>query len=163
MRVLSFLVRGEFFAVDVNLVQAVARKMAVTPVFTAPIEISGIANMKGRVVTVINLYRLLGYKEKRGAKRTIDTVNAIVFKSISNSDDLMALTIGKPGNLIDIDDDAIRLLTGTAREDEGFCVSRIAEVDNRIYRIIDIDSIINKYRHTGDKTIEINKDGGSVE
>ena len=154
MRVLSFRVGGEFFAVDVTLVEAVARKMAVTPVFAAPVEISGIANMKGKVVTVINLYRLLGYKEKRNDKRVQGTIDAVVFKSLTGGADLMALTIGKPGNLIDIEEKAVRLLSGAAGEEESFCVSKIVEVGDRLYRIVDIESIMNKYKHIGEKAAE---------
>jgi len=163
MRILSFLIRGEYFAVDVTHIQAVARKMTVTPVFAAPPEISGIANMKGRVVTVINLYKLLGYNDKRGEKRTISTVNAIVFKSFTGGEDQLALTIGRPGALLDIEDENIRLITGAARDEEGFCVSRIVEVDHRLYRIVDIDSIINKYRTNGDMTEENTVNGGNEE
>jgi len=157
MRVLSFTVAGEYYAVDVNLVQAVARKMSITPVPAAPIEISGIANVKGRVVTVINLYSLLGYDEKRDDKRGNTSVNAIVFKSDSaDSEHFMALTIGKPGELITIDEKDIKVLSSTAKKEESFCVSRIAEVGKNLYRIVDIESISKKYENNYDSDTEEN-------
>jgi len=161
MRVLSFVVAGELYAVDVNLVQAVARKMTITPVPAAPTEISGIANVKGRVVTVINLYRLLGYYEKREDNRGIASVNAIVFKADTNSENFLALTIGKPGELITIDENEIKTLSSSAKNEECYCISKIAEVENKLYRIIDIDSIIQNYENNGEQETEELTNGGN--
>jgi len=154
MRCLSFFTDDEFFAVDVTLVQKVARKMTVTPVPTAPDAVVGIANLKGRVVTLLSLSELLGRKIKRAggpANDAVDAVDAVVFKSFSGGDNQIGLVIDKPGNLIDIDDGTISLPSLTTGAEESFCISGIAEVDNRFYRIISIDSIIERYRHTGEK------------
>ena len=171
MRCLSFVAGDEFFAVDVTLVQKVARKMTVTPVPTAPDEIVGIANIKGRVVTILSLCELLGRKKNR-AGDLINTVDAVVFKPFSGSDQI-GLVIDKPGNLIDIDDGAVSQLSlkttaATAAAglglglEESFCISGIAEVGNRIYRIISIDSIIAKYKHTGEKAANTNTNNNTM-
>jgi len=153
MRCLSFFTDNEFFAVDVTLVQKVARKMAVTPVPTAPDAVVGIANLKGRVVTLLSLSRLLGRKREQTEEPYADAVDAVVFKSISGGENQIGLVIDKPGNLIDIYDEAITLPSLTTGSEESFCISGIAEVDNRFYRIISIDSIIEKYRYTGEKAV----------
>jgi len=161
MRVLSFIVASEFYAVDVNLVQAVARKMVITPVPAAPREISGIANVKGRVVTVINLYRLLGYSEKREDNRGTAKVNAIVFKADTSSENFLALTIGKPGELITIDENDIKTLSSSAKNEECYCVTKIAEVDNKLYRIIDVASIVQNYENNDEQETEDLINGGN--
>ena len=145
---MSFIADGEFFTVDVTLVQKVARNMRVTPVPTAPDSVAGIANMKGRVVTVLSLTALLGReREKREGGRQIQTVHAVVFKSFTDGNDRMGLLIEKPGDLIDISDDKIMPLSvKTGKEtDENFCISGMAETDGELYRIINIDSIINRF------------------
>jgi len=146
MKGFSFLVNKEFFAVDVDLVQKVTRKMAVTPVPTAPDEIIGIANLKGRVITILNLYQLLGHRERRNKEYGSRTVKAVVFKTLSGSEDQIGLFIDKPGNLIDLDDNTIRPPSLPTGAEDSFCISGIAEQNNRLYRIINIDSIINKYK-----------------
>ena len=161
MKVLSFVVADEAFAVDASLVQTVTRKLTVTPVPVAPVEISGIANLKGRVVTVFNLYELLAYKERRKDQRAVHAVNAVVFKSFSGSDDLIAVTIGQPGNLIDIDDDAVRRIDHEAGQGENIYVSEIAEAHDTLYRIVDIGSIMEKYKIIGENAAETDKNGGS--
>jgi len=142
VRGLSFIVAGELFTVDVTLVQMVARKLAVTPVPSAPDEVIGVANLKGRVVTILSLSELLDSVERIDEGRIL---NAIIFKSSSSSEDQMGLAVEKPGNLIDIDDSVIRPPPLTGGVSEGFCISGIAEADDKIYRIIDLDSIKRKY------------------
>ena len=153
MRGLSFTADGELFVVDITLVQKVARKMAVTLIHTAPDEVIGIANMKGSVITLLSLYVLLGRKERRGQERFAQVVNAVIFKSPSGSEDQMGLVIDEPGGLININEEAIcppSLATGA---EESFCISGIADIGNKLYRIICIDSIIKKYKQSS----EINK------
>ena len=142
MRGLSFTVGDELFAVDVTLVQKVARKLAITPVPSAPDEVIGIANLKGRVVTVLSLCRILGDGQNCDAEQY---VNTIVFKSGLGSEDQMGLAVEKPGNLIDIDFGDIKSPPVTASTQGNFCISGVAEADEVFYRIIDIESIRKKF------------------
>jgi len=161
MRGLSFLADGELFTVDVTLVQKVVRRMSITPVPSAPEAVAGIANMKGRVVTVINLTQLLGHKKKKRRGSSADDVNAIVFKTKFDNDDQMGLIIDKPGNLIDIEDSAIRSPPLTTGMDESICISGIAEVDNNFYRIIDLNSISQRYMDSGEISTGNSSYGGN--
>jgi len=160
MRGLSFLADGEFFAVDVTLVEKVVRKMSITPVPSAPDAVAGIANMKGRVVTVMSLSELLGTKKKRNRKNTATDVNAVVFKTFLDHEDQLGLIIDKPGNLIDLSDDAIRTPPLAAGPDESFCISGITEEDDKFYRIINLDSIRQKYTAGRDPTTANTSFGG---
>ena len=149
MKVFSFLVNDEFYAVDVALVQRVVQKMTVTPVPSAPDEVIGIANLKGRVITVLNLCVLLGDKKKHDIEYGSRAVKAIIFKTFSGSEEQFGLLIDKPGSLVEINDNTIRPLSRTGETDEGFCISGIAEINNVLLRIINIDSIISKFKLNG--------------
>ena len=144
MRGLSFIAGGELFTVDVTLVKKVVRKMAITPIPAVPGAVVGIANMKGRIVTVLSLTELLG----RG--RNAQAVNAVVFKPFTDGNDQMGLLIDKPGDLVDINDNEILPLPRTAGEVEKLCISGMTEVEGRLYRIINIDSIISRFKNNGD-------------
>ena len=161
MRCLSFFIGSECFAVDVTLVRKVARKLTVTPVPAVPDAIIGIANIKGRVVTLFSLSKLFKHKETRGEKYAADTVDAVIFKSFSGGEDQIGLAIDKPGNLIEINDDLISLPSLTAGTEESFCISGISEVDNVLYRIISIESIMERYKYTGEKTANTMLTGGN--
>ena len=142
MKGLSFQVGGELFAVDVTLVQKVARMLAITPVPSAPHEVVGIANLKGKVVTVLSLSKLLGTGESRDATLY---ANTIIFKYGSSHEDQMGLAVEKPGNLIDIDDSAIRSPPVTDGMEENRCFSGVTEINDILYRIIDVEAILRRY------------------
>ena len=147
MRSLSFVIDGDLYAVDVTLVQKVARMLAVTPVPTAPAEVIGIANLKGKVITVLSLSKLLGSEKPCEASLY---VNTIVFKPGSSHEDQMGLAVEKPGNLIDIDSSAIKSPPVTVSAEENFCISGVAEIEEKFYRIIDFEAIYRKYIYGAD-------------
>ena len=162
MKWLSFLVNDEIFAVDVTLVQKIARNIAVTPVPTAPNAVVGIANVKGRVVTVLSLAVLL--KRSRDMGSRFDTrVHAVVFKPFTGADDQMALVIDKPGDLVTISENKILPLSWTTGEEEKLYISATAEVDDRLYRIINVESIVNRFRKSGEKNADTMSMGGTGE
>ena len=150
MRGLSFYIGEELYAVDVTLVQKVARMLAITPVPTAPSEVVGITNQKGKVVTVLNLKNILGFDKSNEAGLY---TNTIVFKYDSNHENQMGFAVEKPGDLIKIENSAIRSPPVTAASDENNYISGIAEIGENFYRIIDIEAIQKKYTGTGNPSV----------
>jgi len=148
MKALSLLAEGDLFAVDVTIVQKVIRNIPYTLVPSVPYAVAGIASMKGGIVTVISLAELLGHK------RSEQAVHAIVFKFLADSSDQMGLLIDMPGDLIDIDDSKIHLPVLTAGEEEKNCVSGMAEVEGKLYRIINVESIIKRFRDSGESGVD---------
>ena len=140
MRGLSFTAGGELFAVDVTLVQKVARNMSVTPVPTAPDTVVGITNMKGRIVTILSLAALLGRSRDKAQH-----AHAVIFKPFTEGNDQMGLLIDKPGALIDISEDQILPPPITAGNDGELYISGIGEVDRELYRVINVDLIFNQF------------------
>ena len=101
MRGLSFYDDGEYYAVDVTLVQKVVRNITYTPVPAAPGAVAGIANLKGGIVTLFSLADLL----KR--KFTGNANDAVIFKPLTDGNDQLGLLINKPGDIIDINEEEI--------------------------------------------------------
>jgi len=143
---LSFIIDGEFFAIDVSLVQTVVRKLPVTPVPTAPGEIVGIANFKGRVITVLCLNSFLESTDYRSEGEAPKAVSTVIFKPMSGDDDQLGLVIDKAGDLINVhDDDAMPYVHPS--QSEGYsCISSIAEIEGALYRIVDLYQITEKYK-----------------
>jgi purine-binding chemotaxis protein CheW len=141
----------ELFAVDVGLVQKVVRNISFTPIPAAPPAVAGIANLKGGIVTILSLAELLGRERGRHA------VNAVVFKSDANGGDQMGLLIDKPGDLIDIGENDILPPPLVAKGEEKPCVSGIAEAGGKLYRIIDLDDIKNRFKGGFDNVLEKSK------
>lgn len=136
--------------VDVTLVQKVMRKMSFTPIKAAPQAVVGIANMKGGIVTLISLSELLG------RHRDPSEMNAIVFQSLTSGNDQLGLLIEKPGQLVTIEDIDITSPDFISKKEEMFFIRGLTDIDDHMYRIIDVDLIIERYKKLGEKS---RKDG----
>ena len=139
MRGLSFFDRDEFYTVDVTLVQKVVRNITYTGVPAAPGVVVGIANLKGGIVTLLSLAILLGCDSNNNA------ADAIVFKPLTDGNDQMGLLIDKHGELIDIDDSEILPPPVSTHDEDNFCISGMTEFNGQICRIIDIESMIDRF------------------
>jgi len=161
MRALSFLIDGDHFAVDVNLVQEYARQLTVTPVLTAPGSVAGIANLKGKVITILSLMVLLGRKKDAFREDAIDTYSAVIFKSFSSGEDQMGIMIDKPLGLIDIADEDISCPLEAKEGEDNFCLSGIAETEGDFYRIIDFNIIVEMFKSDGEESANAARNGGA--
>jgi len=141
MKYLSFTIGGELYAADVTLVMKMARDLEVTPVSATPSAVMGLANLNGRIVTVLSFDTILSGRreEAESGKR----VNAVIFKPFTPGGDLMALSIDKPGDLADISEENIHSPPAAAGAETG--VLSVAEAGGKFYRIIDVKSIVNKF------------------
>ena len=149
MEALSFIVDGEFFAIDVSFVQTVVRKIPVTPVPTASDEIIGIANFKGRVITVLCLHSFL---ERSGNKRDIQsdsTFNTVIFKPLFGDEDQLGLSIERAGDLIVINEEDTKPYAQSSQSEGYTCISAIVEIEGTLYRLIDLHKISDKYKSEG--------------
>lgn len=152
MEALSFIVDGEFFAIDVSFVQTVVRKSPVTPVPTAPEEIIGIANFKGRVITVLCLNTFLERTERENTGNLDKTYSTVIFKPLSGDEDQLGLAIDKAGDLINIHEDDIKPYAQSSQSEGYTCISSIVEIEGTLYRLIDLHKISNKYKSATDQS-----------
>lgn len=140
---MSFYAGNACYAVDAALVQELVRKLELTPVPAAPGEVLGIANRKGMVVTILSVDALLG----RASAQAASTVNAVIFRPFGGVSEQMGLAIDRPGALVQIDDSEIKPPSGAAA---GLShISGLAKLDETPCSIIDMDSIINRFREDG--------------
>lgn len=62
-QICTFFLKGIYFGIDVQHVQEVIRPQATTPVPLAPPDIYGLINLRGQIITVIDLQRRLEMSE----------------------------------------------------------------------------------------------------
>ncbi len=128
-------------------VEKFARRLAVTTVPAAPREVAGIANLKGRVVTLLSLGALLELEREAIPGQGPQLVNAVIFKPVAGAGQ-MGFVVDKPGDLIDAEDGRIIFPQPTGGEKAPPHIAGVYEDGGTIYRIIDIHSIIRHF--TGD-------------
>jgi purine-binding chemotaxis protein CheW len=92
----SFRVANLFFGVDVSNVQEILRHQAMTPVPLAAPYISGLVNLRGQIITAIDLRSLL----KLGDGKKVESPMNVVVKS---GEEKVSLVVDSIGDVIEVD------------------------------------------------------------
>lgn len=119
-QLVTMVIEGQLFGVPILQVQDIVEPRLITPVPLAPSAIAGVMNLRGRIVTVINLRQCLGVPEKPEAHRRMgitveyrgDLYNLLV-DSIGDVRDLPRRDFEKPPATLD--EKLRRLSTGIYR------------------------------------------------
>ncbi|MGC2401172.1 MAG: chemotaxis protein CheW [Acidobacteriaceae bacterium] len=92
----TFFVSDLFFGVDVLNVQEVLRFQQMTPVPQAPGVIEGLINLRGQIVTAIDMRRRLGLPPREDGKPPMNIV-------VRTSDGPVSLLVDEIGDVLDMD------------------------------------------------------------
>jgi purine-binding chemotaxis protein CheW len=92
----TFFVAELFFGVDVLRVQEVLRFQEMTRVPTAPAVIEGLINLRGQIVTAIDMRRRLAIPAREGGPPPMNMV-------IRTEDGTVSLLVDEIGDVLDVD------------------------------------------------------------
>ena len=92
----TFHVDGHFFGVEVDKVQEVVRQQQLTPVPLAPPEVSGLINLRGQIVTTIDLRIRLGLPRRATG---VEAMNVLM----AGKDGVVSLQVDQIGDVVDVD------------------------------------------------------------
>ena len=92
----TFFVADLFFGVDVLNVQEVLRFQPMTPGPQAPGVIEGLINLRGQIVTAIDMRRRLGLPTRSGDKSPMNMV-------VRTADGAVSLLVDEIGDVLDMD------------------------------------------------------------
>ena len=108
----TFEVDGLFFGVHVEQVQEVLRYQEMTPVPLAPDVVRGLINLRGQIVTAIDLRTLLGRPPREGEALPMNVV-------ILTKGGVISLLVDEIGDVLEVDEGSFEpppeTVTGVAR------------------------------------------------
>jgi len=126
----TFFLDGLYFGVEVTNVQEVLRYQPMTRVPLAPAIVEGLINLRGQIVTAIDLRRRLELPARTGEKLPMNIV-------IRADDGAVSLLVDEIGDVVEIQDDIFErppeTLRGTARE----LVRGVYKMKERLLLILD--------------------------
>jgi len=112
-RLVTFTLDGRLFGVEVNAVQEVLRGQPQTRIPLAPDSVSGLINLRGQVLSAVELRARLGLPDRDADHEPMLVVVRVAGETI-------ALLVDTIGAVMDVDDDQFELppdtLAGPARE-----------------------------------------------
>lgn len=130
----TFFVGGLFMGVDVQKVQEVIRYQQMTRVPLAPPVVSGLINLRGQIVTAVDLRRRLGLVPRNGEQpmnvvvRTDDGAVSLLVDEIEDVREVQAETFERPPET----------LRGGARE----LITGVYKLKDRLLLILDTEKAV---------------------
>jgi purine-binding chemotaxis protein CheW len=93
----TFYLDGLFFGVEVERVQEVIRYQAMTRVPLSPPVIAGLINLRGQIVTAIDLRHQLGLSVRNGGELPMNVV-------VRRDDGPISLLVDEIGDVVEVDE-----------------------------------------------------------
>lgn len=132
----TFFVNGLFFGVEVLKVQEVIRYQGMTRVPLAPATIQGLINLRGQIVTAIDLRRRLELPPRDADQLPMNVV-------VRSDDGAVSLLVDEIGDVVEIQDDIFEhppeTLKGVARE----LIQGVYKLKERLLLILDTEKTVN--------------------
>ncbi|MGL4791386.1 MAG: chemotaxis protein CheW [Anaerotignaceae bacterium] len=137
MKLLTFKLQEDLFAIDALAVKELNRHVFCTPVPTANKEIIGLYNMRGQIVTIIDLQTALGY-EKNSINEDLD---CIILKPTKENPDLFGFAVDSINSVIDIDTEFIKTPPANLAKELLNNLLGVVEIENRLHLILNSKKI----------------------
>jgi purine-binding chemotaxis protein CheW len=131
----TFLLAGHWFGLPVNRVQEVLRYQVLTPVPLAPDCVAGLINLRGQIVTVIDLRRRL----QLAARPAPTSGTNIITRT---GDELISLLVDEMGNVQDVAAEQFDPLPDTVRGMPRELIQGTYKLPERLLLILDVAQVV---------------------
>lgn len=128
----TFSIDGLFFGVDVQQVQEVIRYQRMTPVPLAPNEVEGLINLRGQIVTAIDLRRRLYLSDRPAGELPMNVV-------IHDNDGALSFLVDEIGDVLEVQEEAFERIPETINEKVRDLIKGVYKLEGRLLLILDID------------------------
>jgi purine-binding chemotaxis protein CheW len=132
MQVVIFKLNNEQFAVETDKVQSINDSMEITRVPKAPKYIKGLVNLRGNVISLLDINLLLDVP-----KAEMKQDNIII---LDMDGEMVGIAVDQVEEVVDVEDDIIENLTETSKE----YIQGIINFQDRIVTLIDINKLLIK-------------------
>lgn len=131
----TFYLGDELFGVDTTRVQEILTYQEITTVPRAPDYVRGLINLRGQIVTVIDLRCRLGFEK-------LETQAASMNLIVNSDEGLMSMLVDKIGNVIDIPSGKLLAPPGTIRGVAVHYIQSVCQLENELLIVLDLESIL---------------------
>lgn len=139
-QLVSFILDGEEFGVDILNVQEIIRTVTLTRVPSAPAFVEGVINLRGRIVPVVDLRKRFGL-----TARAVDKETRIIVVELSHR---------VVGFLVDEVREVIRVPAGVTEPPPEFAagvdaayITGVAKLDGRLLILLDLEQVLSAPEH----------------
>jgi purine-binding chemotaxis protein CheW len=128
----TFKVEDLFFGVEVARVQEVVREQHLTRVPLAPREVRGLINLRGQLVTAIDLRRRLGLADASADQRSMNVL-------LQGADGAVSLVVDAIEDVLELDHNLIERAPETVQSHARDLIRGAVQLKDRLLLILDAD------------------------
>jgi len=132
----TFHLDGLFLGVEVRQVQEVIRYQPMTPVPLAPAMIRGLINLRGQIVTAVDLRRRLSLPPLAGDRRPMNVV-------VRSDDGAVSLLVDEIGDVVEVQDDAYERPPETLQESARELVTGVYKLRDRLLLVLNTERAVS--------------------
>ena len=131
----TFSLGDNLFGVDAQNVQEVIRYQEMTRVPKAPLAISGLINLRGQIVTAVDLRTRLGLEPRTDDRLPMNVV-------VRSDDGAVSLLVDQIGDVIEVDSENFEEPPETLRGSARDLIRGAYKLDGKLLLLLDCDSAV---------------------
>jgi purine-binding chemotaxis protein CheW len=135
----TFYVKDALCALDASRVQEVIRVDAVTPVRHAPQEVAGVMNLRGRIVTLLDLAMILGI-----GKSDLSRESRVFI--VEDRNEFLGLVVDKVSEVIEVQRSALGPLPLNVPAGQARYFQNVCRTGGHVISILNPDEVLNENR-----------------
>jgi purine-binding chemotaxis protein CheW len=120
------------FGVELKGVQEVIRSLEMTKVPLAPSVVSGLINLRGQIVTAVDLRRRLALDPRPAGALAMNVV-------VRSEDGAVSLLVDEIGDVVEVDDDSFESPPETLRGSVRSMILGVHKLKDRLLHVLDIE------------------------
>ena len=131
----TFFLEGLFFGVEVEKVQEVIRYQEMTRVPLAPSVVGGLINLRGQIVTAVDMRRRLGLSERPKDQLPMNVV-------VRTEDGAVSLLVDEIGDVVEISEEAFERPPETLKGEARDLVHGVYKLRDRLLLILNSEKTL---------------------
>lgn len=132
----TFYVEGLLLGVEVAKVQEVIRYQEMTSVPLAPPVMGGLINLRGQIVTAIDLRQRLGLRARAEGDMPMNVV-------VRTDEGAMSLLVDEIGDVVEIEEEAFESAPDTLAEDARELIRGVYKTQSSLLLLLDTDKSVS--------------------
>jgi purine-binding chemotaxis protein CheW len=132
----TFYLDGHHLGIDVTRVQEVIRQQELTPVPLAPGEIAGLMNLRGQIVSALDLRRRLGIADRPADQPPMNVV-------VRTAEGSLSLLVDRIGDVLEVHDDDFEPPPDTLQGPLRTLIHGAYKLEHDLLSVLDTDRAID--------------------
>lgn len=137
MQYVTFTLEDEIYGINVMQVQEVLREVEVAPVPGAPHYVTGIINLRGNVVSVIDARTRFGLQQRESTSLTRIIV-------IEAQQQIIGILVDSVAEVVDIEMSEIETAPNVGNEDTSRYIDGVVSRDGKLLILVDLNKLLSE-------------------